>query len=88
MAESTIEDLEVQQRRAALCGRATLPSADLIDLLELAMRAKGGDLNKLDRLLRGCAGENITITGSEMRMILDLALRAKRCGATHARFCG
>ena len=82
MTEPTIADLEVQQSRAALCGHATLPSADLSGLLDLAMRAKGGDLSKLDRLLHQCSGDEVTISGSELRMILDLALRAKRSGAT------
>ena len=82
MAEPTIEDLEAQQCRAALCGHATLPGVDLSGLLDLAMRANGGDLSKLDRLLHQCGGHEVTISGSEMRMILDLALRAKRSGAT------
>ena len=82
MPELTIEDLEVQQSRAALCGHATLPSEDLSGLLDLAMRANGGDLSKLDRLLHQCGGNEVTVSGSELRMILDLALRAKRSGAT------
>ena len=82
MAEPSIGDLEAQQSRAALCGNATLPSAELTGLLDLAMRATGGDVSKLDRLLQQCGGDEVTIRGSEMRMILDLALRAKRSGAT------
>src|SRR3954468_16801185 len=82
MQEPTLEDLEAQQCRAALCGHATLPGTDLSGLLDLAMRAKGGDLSKLDRLLHQCGGIEVTISGSELRMILDLALRAKRSGAT------
>jgi hypothetical protein len=46
------------------------------------MRANGGDVSKLDRLRHQCTGDQVRISGSEMRMILELAVRAKRSGTT------
>jgi hypothetical protein len=77
MDEITVEQLETQKKRAAVCTTVTLPSTQLAPLLDIAVRAAGTYacliIKRLQKRLRGL---EVTLTGDEIRMILDLALQA------------
>ena len=73
----TVEHLQAQKQRAAFCTTVTLPSTQLAPLLDIAVRAAGTYacliIKRLQKRLRGL---EVTLTGDEIRMILDLALQA------------
>ena len=77
MDEITVEHLETRKQLAASCATVTLPSTQLAPLLEIAVRAAGTYacliIKRLQKRLRGL---EVTLTGDEIRMILDLALQA------------
>ena len=77
MDDITVEQLETQKQRAALCATLKLPSTQLAPLLDIAVRAAGTYacliIKRLQKRLRGL---EVTLTGDEIRMILDLALQA------------
>ena len=78
MEDITVKELEIQIRRAANCASATLPAEQLTPLLDLALRASGIYNSKNIKRMQEISGEaEITLTGDEFRLILDLALRAK-----------
>ena len=75
MEDIRVEQLEIQQRCVEHCASFTLPSIELAPLLDLAGRV-AGTYNSLviKRLHRGLKARDVTLTGDEIRMILDLAL--------------
>ena len=77
MEDTMVERLEMQQRQVEYCASITLPSIELAPLLDLAGRV-AGSYNSLviKRLQRGLKARDVTLTGDEIRMILDLALHA------------
>ena len=77
MEDTLVEQLEMQQRQVEYCASITLPSIELAPLLDLAGRV-AGTYNSLviKRLQRGLKARDVTLTGDEIRMILDLVLRA------------
>jgi hypothetical protein len=77
MEDTLVEQLEMQQRQVEYCASITLPSIELAPLLDLAGRV-AGTYNSLviKRLQRGLKARDVTLTGDEIRMILDLALHA------------
>ena len=78
MEDITVEELEIQIRRAAQCASVTLLAEQLIPLFSLALRDVGIYNSEIIKQLQEISGEaEITLTGDEFRLILDLALRAK-----------
>ena len=77
MEDTMVDRLEMQQRQVEYCASITLPSIELAPLLDLAGRV-AGTYNSLviKRLQRGLKARDVTLTGDEIRMILDLALQA------------
>ena len=77
MDDITIEHLQTQKQRAAFCETVTLASTQLAPLLDIAVRRAGTYacliIKRLQKRLRGL---EVTLTGDEIRMILDLALQA------------
>ena len=77
MDDITVEHLETQKQRAAFCATVTLPSTQLAPLLDIAVGEAGTYacliIKRLQKRLRGL---EVTLTGDEIRMILDLALQA------------
>ena len=79
MDDITVEQLATQKQRAASCATVTLPSIQLAPLLDLAVRAAGTYSSLvISRLQKRLRGTEVTLTGDEIRMILDLALQAIR----------
>ena len=78
MDDITVEQLQLQRRGAAQCGGTTLPAHQLTPLLNLALRV-AGDYNSVTirRLQRRIEEAEVKLTGDELRMVLDLALKAK-----------
>jgi hypothetical protein len=78
MEDVTVERLQLQKRAAAHCASLTLPAQQLFPLLNLALRV-AGDYNSVTirRLLGRIGQAEIKLTGDEIRMVLDLALKAK-----------
>ena len=78
MDDITVEQLQLQRRGAAQCGGTTLPAHQLTPLLNLALRV-AGDYNSVTfrRLQRRIEEAEIKLTGDEIRMVLDLTLKAK-----------
>lgn len=78
MEDVTVERLQLQRRGAAQCDGMTLPAQQLFPLLNLALRV-AGDYNSVTirRLQRRIGQPEIKLTGDEIRMVLDLALKAK-----------
>ena len=78
MEDITVEDLEMQIRRAAHSTNVSLPAYQLIDLLDLALRAAGSYHSLIiKRLRKRIEGAEVELTGDEIRLVLDLALQAK-----------
>jgi hypothetical protein len=78
MEDITVEELEMQIRRAAHSTSVSLPAYQLTDLLDLALRAAGSYHSLiLKRLRKRIEGAEVEITGDEFRMVLDLALQTK-----------
>ena len=80
MDDITVEQLQLQRRGAARCGGITLrlPAHQLFPLLNLALRVAGDyDSVTIRRLQRRIEEAEIKLTGDELRMVLDLALKAK-----------
>jgi hypothetical protein len=74
----TVEELEKQIRRAAHCESVRLPADQFIALAELAMRAAGiYSSSAISRMQKIIGEAEVTLTGDEIRSILDLALQAK-----------
>ena len=88
MDDITVEQLQLQRRGAARCGGITLrlPAHQLFPLLNLALRG-AGDYNSVTirRLERRIEEAEIKVTGYELRMVLDLALKAKLAENKHPR---
>ena len=92
MDDITVEQVQLQRRGAARCGGITLrlPAQQLFPLLNLASRV-AGDYNSVTirRLERRIEEAEIKVTGDELRMVLDLALKAKlaenRCQRPHLK---
>jgi len=79
MEDITIEELKMRIRRAAQCASVTLLAEQLIPLFSLALRDVGIYNSETIKQLQEISGEaELTLTGDEFRLILDLALRAKR----------
>jgi len=79
LEDITVEELEVQIRRAAHCDSVILPVDQLTLLLELAERAAGTYNSLTLKQLKKRMGEaEIELAGDEIRMILGLAIRTKR----------
>jgi hypothetical protein len=79
MEDITVEELEMRIRRAAKCASATVPVEELTPLLDLALRATGIRNSETIKHLQDISGEaEVTLTGDEFRLILDLALRERR----------
>jgi len=80
MDDITVEQLQLQRRGAARCGGITLrlPAHQLFPLLNLALRV-AGDYNfvTIRRLQRRIEEAEIKLTGDDLHMVLDLALKAK-----------
>ena len=76
MTKLTFEDLARQLQRAATCSSATVPSKQLLEILDLAERAKGLDALDLRRLRETSEKSEVRITGAELRYVLALALQA------------
>jgi hypothetical protein len=74
----TVEELQLQRRGAAQCCGTTLTARQLTPLLNLALRV-AGDYNSVTirRLQRRIWEAEIKLTGNEIRIVLDLALKAK-----------
>ena len=80
MDDITVEQLQLQRRGAARCGGITLrlPAHQLFPLLNLALRVAGYyNCVTIRRLQRRIGEAEIKLTGDEMRMVLELALKAK-----------
>jgi hypothetical protein len=77
MEDITVKELEIQIRRAAKCASATLPAEQLTPLLDLALRAAGIHDSQIIKRMQEVGEAEITLSGDEVRLILDLALRAK-----------
>ena len=78
MEDITVEELEMQIRRAAQCTSVTLLADELTPLLELALRAAGIHNSQIIKRMHEVGGKaEISLSGDEFRLILDLALRAK-----------
>ena len=80
MDDITFEQLETQQQRAAYCATVTLSRTELAPLLHLAMRASNANNETITRLLRAVTDDQVKIDGDDIRMIVELALQAKRAG--------
>ena len=78
MEDITVKELEIQIRRAANCASATLPAEQLTPLLDLALRAAGIHDSQIIKRMQVGEKAEITLSGDEVRLILDMALRAKR----------
>ena len=78
MKDITVEELVAQQQRLAYCASVTLPPNELAPLLHLAMRTSIANNEIITRLLRAATEGEAKITGDDIRMIIDLALQAKR----------
>ena len=77
MDDITIEQLATQKQRVASCATVTLASTQLAPLLDIAGRAAGTYSSLIiKRLQKSLRGLEVTLTGDEIRMILDLALQA------------
>ena len=78
MDNITVEELETQIRRAAHCVSAALPADQFTALVDLATRAAGIYSSLAITRIQKIVGESdVILTGDELRLILDLALRAK-----------
>ena len=78
MEDITVEELEMQIRRAAHSSSVSLSEYQLTDLLDLALGAAGSYHSLiLKRLRKRIEGAEVEITGDEFRMVLDLALQTK-----------
>ena len=78
MDDITVEELRLQRRGAAECASMTVRAHQLDPLLNLALRV-AGDYNSVTirRLQRRIGEAEIKLTGDELHMVLDLALKAK-----------
>jgi|KBSMisStandDraft_5_1062788.scaffolds.fasta_scaffold274757_2 hypothetical protein len=77
MEELTVEQLELEKRRAAYCGSVALPFNELFPLIHLALRGSIANNETIMRVLQGIADDESKISGDDIRMIIDLALEAK-----------
>ena len=77
MDDITIKQLEMQIRRAGRCASVTLPSAQLKPLLALATKKALRDSATIARLQGAIGTAEVTLTGDEVRMVLDFALQEK-----------
>ena len=87
MNDMTVEQLKTAIRRAANCDNATIPAHQIAPLLELALQAAGAHNYLTLKRLQKKSGEaeEVELTGDEIRLILDLALRAKLWGYEPSR---
>jgi hypothetical protein len=77
MDDITVEHLEDTEAAGCICATVTLPSTQLAPLLDIAVRAAGTYACLIiKRLQKRLKGLEVTLTGDEIRMILDLALQA------------
>ena len=74
----SLETLETQLRRESYCARATIPAKHFRALLNLAMRVKAFDISGLRRLENVVDGEEVELSGKEIKLLLMLAIEAKR----------
>ncbi len=73
----TVEELETQFRRAVRCDSVILPAHQLTSLLNLALCATATYSSLTIKRLQKMIGEEVKLTGDEIRLVLDLALQAK-----------
>jgi len=79
MDDITTEELETQIRRAAHCANVSIPADQLPALIDLALHTAGTYSSlTLKRVQKRISNTEVELTGDEIRMILDLALEAKR----------
>jgi len=78
MDDISVEQLQAQIQGAASCATVTFPTHQLMPLLNLAL-FEASTYNSLiiTRLQKGYRAAELKLTGDEVRMILELALRAK-----------
>ena len=78
MDEITVEQLETQAARAQYCASVTLPGVELAPILDVALAAANTyDRLTIERLQRAAGAAEVTLTGKEIRMVLERALQAK-----------
>ena len=72
--------LETQLRRASYCARAAIPGEQFRAILSYAMRVKNYDISGLRHFGKVADDEQVELSGTEIKLLLCLAIEAKRRG--------
>jgi hypothetical protein len=81
MDELSPQQLEDEIKAAQDCESATIPAARLKALLDTAVRSRHFAISNLDHLKSVSPDGDVTLKGSEFRLLLLLALRVRRADA-------